>query len=456
MKKYNGRPFLLLFLAAGILLVLGHFAPEKIGNFEVKPIRLLSDVCVPETDKQLEKELASIPKVKRTSLQQNGEGKIDGAGPAKPCPPGMVPIDDYSEGGAHGMHHFYTALQNINDADRPVRIAYFGDSFIEGDIFTADLRGFLQDKFGGYGIGFTDMAPPFAGFRVSLPLQSGGWDVRNVLMRDSCERHRLGPTQRYALPLDGAYTVLNATKKYPHLDYFETASLYLKSDHPIRVSARINNDTTLHFTTLGNNTIETLRVDQRMHRIRWNVEGGNTTTCYGTALEGRKGIVLDNFSFRGSTGLTLGRVNWNEWSTVRPYDLIILHFGLNVASKDMLRYDTYRKQLTHSIEKLKAAYPEASFLIVSVSDREDKIDGELRTLPGVKALIKYQQLIAADNQIAFWNLYEAMGGEGSIVAMSHTHPNGARLDYTHITREGGKVLADLFFQSILFSFENDF
>ncbi len=32
---------------------------------------------------------------------------------------------------------------------RPVRIAYFGDSFIEADIFTADLREMLQQEFGG-------------------------------------------------------------------------------------------------------------------------------------------------------------------------------------------------------------------------------------------------------------------------------------------------------------------
>ena len=35
---------------------------------------------------------------------------------------------------------------------RPVRIAYFGDSFIEADIFTADLREMLQQEFDFEGI----------------------------------------------------------------------------------------------------------------------------------------------------------------------------------------------------------------------------------------------------------------------------------------------------------------
>ena len=37
---------------------------------------------------------------------------------------------------------------------RPVRIAYFGDSFIEADIFTADLRERFQSEFGGCGVGY--------------------------------------------------------------------------------------------------------------------------------------------------------------------------------------------------------------------------------------------------------------------------------------------------------------
>lgn len=70
------------------------------------------------------------------------------------------------------------------------------------------------------------------------------------------------------------------------------------------------------------------------------------------------------------------------------------------------------------IEHLKTAFPETSILLVSVGDREYKNEnGDLRTMPGVKNLIRYQQSIAADSHIAFWNMYEAMGGQGSIVDM---------------------------------------
>ena len=55
------------------------------------------------------------------------------------------------------MTPFYEALNRVSSTDsddKQVRIAVFGDSFIEADIFTADLREMLQKQFGGCGVGF--------------------------------------------------------------------------------------------------------------------------------------------------------------------------------------------------------------------------------------------------------------------------------------------------------------
>jgi hypothetical protein len=72
-------------------------------------------------------------------------------------------------------------------------------------------------------------------------------------------------------------------------------------------------------------------------------------------------------------------------------------------------------------------------------------------MPGVLNLIRFQQAIAAENNIAFWNLYEAMGGEGSIVEMVDKHM--ANLDYTHINFKGGKYLASILFETIKYGKE---
>ena len=442
MKNHIGRPFLLLVITVGILLVLRMFTLPKWGDFEMKPINLLSDIMERDTTDKVAKALAHLPKIKPIEIDS--------------CPPGIECIEDYADSTQRGMSAFYKALCRADSMKRPIRIAYFGDSFIEGDIVTADLREMLQDKFGGMGAGFTDMAPPFAGFRISLPQFSYGWDVRNILQGDSCEQRRLGLTQRYSIPLDSAYTEIRGTQQYAHLDSFEVATLYISSPHPVNIKVRKNYNRADSVTTEGNGNIEAVCSSGHLKRIRWNVEEDSLTTCYGVAIEGRDGITLDNFSFRGSGGTSLGNIPqhiWNNFAEVRPYDLIILHFGLNVASKEQLEYGYYVDGLSRVIRKMKKAYPYAGLLIISVSDREDKIDGSLQTIPGVKALIKYQQQTAALNHIAFWNLYKAMGGEGSIVRMSDAKPRAARKDYTHITRHGGKIIAEKLYKALLYGYD---
>ena len=80
-------------------------------------------------------------------------------------------------------------------------------------------------------------------------------------------------------------------------------------------------------------------------------------------------------------------------------------------------------------------------------------DGELRTMPGVKNLIRYQQNIAAESGIAFWNMFEAMGGEGSMANLVHAKPSMANYDYTHINFRGGKHLAGLLYETLIYGKE---
>ena len=58
---------------------------------------------------------------------------------------------------------------------RPVRIAFLGDSFVEGDILTADLRERLQSAYSGGGAEFAPMASPLTAFRRTVKTQSKGW-----------------------------------------------------------------------------------------------------------------------------------------------------------------------------------------------------------------------------------------------------------------------------------------
>ena len=90
--------------------------------------------------------------------------------------------------------------------------------------------------------------------------------------------------------------------------------------------------------------------------------------------------------------------------------------------------------------------------IVYTDNTKDE-NGNLRTMPAVKGLIRSQQMLAAETGVAFWNLYNAMGGEGSMVEMVNSKPAMANYDYTHINFRGGKHIAGLLFDAIIYGKE---
>ena len=174
-------------------------------------------------------------------------------------------------------------------------------------------------------------------------------------------------------------------------------------------------------------------------------------------MDGTEGVILDNFSLRGSSGLSLRTIPsemLKEFNMQRPYDLIILQYGLNVATERGYNYDNYQKGLLTAIGHLKKCFPQAGLLLLSVGDRDYKTEnGDLRTMPGIKNLIRYQQNVAAESGIAFWNMFEAMGGDGSMAKLVHAKPSMANYDYTHINFRGGRHLAGLLYETLLYGKE---
>ena len=100
----------------------------------------------------------------------------------------LTPIEDFSDSGR--IQAFCDTLLN---APRPVRIAFLGDSFVEGDILTADLRERLQSAYSGGGAGFAPMASPLTAFRRTVKTQSKGWTTYNIMQRKAAREFlRLG------------------------------------------------------------------------------------------------------------------------------------------------------------------------------------------------------------------------------------------------------------------------
>ena len=132
----------------------------------------------------------------------------------------------------------------------------------------------------------------------------------------------------------------------------------------------------------------------------------------------------------------------------------MLQYGVNVATKRGTDYSAYIDGMKTVVQHLKEAFPEAGILIIGVADRDYVTDeGEILTMPGIRNLVRFQHQLAADEGVAFWNMFEAMGGNESMKALVEQHPSLAALDYTHLNFRGGKYLASLLFEAIQYGKE---
>lgn len=436
---------LLMFVVMAVLLLL-HFLPGVTINGRVlRRVDILGDVRpLPEADVEADTLMPPPPKVKPAFVDT--------------CRAGMTCIEDYSDSTLRGMTPFYRALDDLKKQPRLVRIAVFGDSFIEADILTADLREMLQKRYGGCGVGFVTITSMTNGFRPTVRHSFSGWQSHSVMDSVFFDRSKQGISGHYFIPRPGAQVELRGQKTYAsRLDTCKQASIFFYNKGEVTLSASVNRGEAQTETFLPTGDLQEMKVEGNIGSVRWTVESADSTLFYGLAMDDTQGIIVDNFSLRGSSGLSLRSVPiWmmQEFNEQRPYDLIILQYGLNVATPRGWNYDGYRDGMTATIAHLKEAFPRAGILIVGVGDRDYKTeDGNLRTMPGIKNLVRYQQNLAADNGIAFWNLFEAMGGEGSMVKLVHAKPSMANYDYTHINFRGGKHLAELLYEALVYGKE---
>ena len=495
MKNNTWKPFAITLLVVVILMGMFYLPRIQVGDRLLRRVNILSEIQTRDSEGNILAEEDAdraegivVQHFDSTATQIHQDIYVDSV------PEGMTPIEDFCNGEAPIMDRFYAALSEAKD--RLVRIAYFGDSYIEGDIITEDLRDMLQQRYGGCGVGFVDIHSITAGFRQTVRAKSLGWNDHSANDKGSAfNKSYQGINGRYFICSNGSVELTGQHRKYgQRLDTAQVATVYFTPGPGLNATYSVNGKDTLNFYTTGGeatyeeqtytvqdrhinvtynedsteayyDTTYTTRevhtsvgrqeqghivhksVKGRIHSFALDVKGGGSSRFYGIALDGAKGIAVDNFSMRGSNGWYIKDIpleTLKTFQSIRPYDLIIVHFGLNTASRTQKDYSAYTKRMAQSIAHLRKAFPEAAILVVSIADREEKnADGQMHTMPGVRELISYQRKMASDQHVAFWNIYEAMGGDGSLAEM--VEKKMANLDYTHINFSGGRHLAKLLF-----------
>lgn len=68
-------------------------------------------------------------------------------------------------------------------------------------------------------------------------------------------------------------------------------------------------------------------------------------------------------------------------------------------------------------------------------------------MPTIKVLEGYQKELAAEEKVGFYSLFHSMGGEGAMARLHERNMTSA--DLVHVSRGGGKLIANGIFKSIV-------
>ena len=467
--KQTYRTFITIGLTVAVLLFMHQLPTLTIGDTELRPVSILSQLT---ESADSPKPVDVIPRPKQQPLLVGNNNADDNANQVvfkETWPNDVVKIMDYSGGQPGGMKHFYTQLSRLlckkELPGRPVRIAYYGDSFIEGDILTADLREMLQQRYGGYGPGWIDAGNIINSMRLTIGTRYSGMTEHTVMKakENGYDFTKAGITERYYPYAPGSRMSFTGTSHYPHSAQWHVARLYLRtaSNQTVAITP-VNGNANDDANVNGNATASQSRsltgspcvqmIEQKGSMTGISYQMGGSGTLFGVGLETDNGICVDNFSMRGSSGMSLASLpepTLKDFARLRPYDLIVIQFGQNAvtAKGTAKQYEHYMKQMKKVVERFRTCFPDASILLVGASDRAQRGPEGLTTIQTLDLMIAAQEQAAADCRIAFYNLWQAMGGKGSIVRM--VDQGMAAKDYIHINYKGGKAVAGAIYKSIV-------
>ena len=359
------------------------------------------------------------------------------------------------------------------------RIIHYGDSQLEGDRISAYLRNRLQGMYCGSGPGFIPIKQVysqisadvtasenwqrFAAFDPSTPLfidkNYGAYlsvsRFTNVYdpIADSLAIQQLEPTK-------ATIQISPSSKLYFKLKEFTSIGLhYGNAATPIKIKV-LNNGVLIKEDLLisdGNYHNYQINVPATPDNLQLELEGTISPDFYGLTLDGSKGVRLDNVAMRGNSGTTFASLNSKSFASMYQQlnpKVVIFQYGGNTVPylKDSLQVTKYASYLKNHINWVRRKSPDASILFVGPSDMTTTINGELKSYALLNYLDETLKQECVANNVAYWSMYKAMGGENSMSFWVDKKLAGS--DYTHFTAQGTQIISELFFTALYMDLKN--
>ncbi len=366
------------------------------------------------------------------------------------------------------LHPFFNKLRQNKGI---IHIMHYGDSQIEGDRITGIIRNLLQTKFGGYGIG---VIPALEVNNISVSIKqssSDNWKRYTIFgEKDSTIKHKrygaLGVFCRYApvwndsLPNDSVNyeawlkfeksdITFAKNKKFRNIKIF-----YGYNKKPVLAELYIDQQLIQFETLLSCNTINVakFKLEQSPQEFTIKFTGKDSPDIYGICFESDKGIMVDNIAMRGSAGLDFTRMNMTQQSRMYKLlntNLLILQYGVNVVPNIKDNYKFYENWFYSQLSALKRVNPDMSIIVIGVSDMSRKKGNYYESYPNIPLIRDALRNAAFRANCAFWDFYQAMGGENSMPSWVFANPPLATKDFTHLNHKGARIIGHMIVNAIM-------
>ena len=346
----------------------------------------------------------------------------------------------------------YRAMRSADTAS--VHVFHYGDSQIEGDRITQIVRDSLQSLFGGAGPGMIPLWQPIACRTVRQTLtDSVATYYAAGIMGRRAKHDRYGAMAQMA--------EMRGERVRMHVEA-------VGKDHGSyrQIRAYVGNVKDTLRLTLDSLATRTVAPSEGLQTITWNVAPRNAFNLtlqgrgdvYGIEVGGGRGVSVTNIPMRGSDGLFVQRIDKDLMRKMMRKSrtrLIIMEFGGNALPMfaDTADVTRYCKGIGSQIDRMKALCPEARIIFIGSADMSVKENGVLQThhlLPDLEAKLA---ATCDEHGVAFWDMYNVMGGWNSMIAWVNHQPPLAGPDYIHFTTRGANRIASILWKAIKMNYD---
>lgn len=346
----------------------------------------------------------------------------------------------------------FIAMENAESA--PMRILHYGDSQLEGDRISSDLRERFQASFGGSGVG---MVPAVLRGGSMTLAQSSSQELPRYFaynMGDHLSDGRYGIMCQVAHLNGSAQFTFRTTELegVPHSKTFERATMVCSGSGSATLIAGDAHVEMRDGSGSSDKGLKFLSATLPSPVKKASISARGKMEIFGVMLDASTGISLDNVAMRGCSGTVF---TITQRSTLEPFfnhenvRLIILQYGGNSVpymNKEK-SIQGYKNSMIAQVKLFQSMAPKAKILFVGPADMSTNVKGEKQTYPQLEPTIKILKEVCAETGIAYWDLYEAMGGHNSMIKWVES--NLAGKDYLHFTREGASKVADMLYNTYM-------